>query len=93
MTTQTYAVRDCTLLSRKAVYRISGETGLWQYSYEEFSGRHTYYAFWRVHEKNPEKRVTKRLSGEKVYEKVVELREEPPLTPMDLTTFESFRYQ
>jgi hypothetical protein len=89
--THTSPVRDCTLLSRNGTYHISGESGEWRYLYEEFCGRHTYYTFSRFHQKNPQKKVTRRLSGEKVYEKVREVRIEPhSLTPIDLGAFESF---
>lgn len=89
--TNAYRVNDCTLLSRSAKYHINGESGTWKYSYEEFAGRGTYYYFWRYNTRDPNRRVMRKLSGEKVYEKVSELTTQPRIVPIDLTQFESFR--
>lgn len=87
------AVLDCTLLSRSGSYRITGETGQWRYSYEEFEGRKTYYTFWRNSQVKEGERVWRRLSQEKVYERVTEITSQPRYKPIDLSQFESFRGQ
>jgi hypothetical protein len=89
--TYTIAVRDCTLLSSSSKYRISGESGEWRYSYQEFCGKHTYYTFWRFDVRDLNRRITRTLSGQKVYEKVSEISAEPLYKPIDLSKFESFR--
>jgi hypothetical protein len=89
--TYTIAVSDCTLLSRSSKYRIAGESGEWRYSYQEFCGKHTFYTFWRFDSRDLNRRITKRLSGQKVYEKVSEINPEPLYKPIDLSKLESFR--
>jgi hypothetical protein len=89
--TYTIAVSDCTLLSRNSKYRIAGESGQWRYSCQEFCGKHTFYTFWRFDSRDLNRRITRRLSGQSVYKKVVELATEPLYKPIDLSKFESFR--
>ena len=84
-------INDCTLLSSNGKYRIKGESGEWQYSYSEFAGKHSYYYFWRYDSRDLNRRITRRLSGAKVYEKVVEIIAQPRIVPIDLSKFESFR--
>jgi hypothetical protein len=87
----TSPVNDCTLLSCNGKYRIEGESGEWRYSYSEFAGKHTYYYFWRYDSRDLNRRITRRLSGAKVYEKVAELTTQPRIAPIDLSKLEAFR--
>ncbi len=84
-------INDCTLLSSSGKYRIQGESGEWHYSYSEFAGKQTYYYFWRYDSRDLNRRITRRLSQMKVYEKVAELTTQPRIMPIDLSKFESFR--
>ena len=89
--TYTLAVLDCSLLSRLGKYQIAGETWQWRYSYSEFEGRKTYYTFWRYSQVREGEKVTKRLSEEKVHERVSEISSQPRYKIIDLSQFESFR--
>ncbi len=84
-------INDCTLLSSNSKYRIQGESGEWRYSYSESAGKHTYYYFWRYDSRDLNRRITRRLSGAKVYEKVVEITIQPRIVPIDLSKLEAFR--